>query len=110
PRQDTTPRGVLPGPRILTALEQMTDERLTPQQLREYVRRKKSECADLIKIFASASLRDGGGPTLSQEQLDAACGEARAQGLRTMIHAQSAESMIRAARAHCTAIEHGVLA
>ena len=33
-----------------------------------------------------------------------------AQGLRTMIHAQSAESMIRAARAHCTAVEHGVLA
>src|SRR5262245_64786754 len=27
-----------------------------------------------------------------------------------MIHAQSAESMIRAARAHCTAVEHGVLA
>ena len=29
-------------------------------------------------IFASASIRDGGTPTLTQEQLDAACGEARA--------------------------------
>ena len=46
----------------------------------------------------------------SQEQLDAACGEARDQGLRAMIHTQSAESMIRAARARCTAVEHGVLA
>jgi imidazolonepropionase-like amidohydrolase len=27
-----------------------------------------------------------------------------------MIHAQSAESMIRAARAHCTSVEHGVMA
>src|SRR5262245_7284569 len=110
PLREAIARGVLPGPRILTSLDQMTDARLTPQQLREYVRRKKAEGADLIKIFASASIRDGGGATLSQEQLDAACGEARAQGLRAMIHAQSAESMIRAARAHCTSVEHGVLA
>ncbi len=73
-------------------------------------RLRVAEGADLIKIFASASIRDGGAPTLSQEQLDAACDEARVQGLRTMIHAQSAESMIRAARARCTAVEHGVLA
>jgi imidazolonepropionase-like amidohydrolase len=110
PLRDAIARGVLPGPRILTSLDQMTDARLTPQQLREYVRRKKAEGADLIKVFASASIRDGGAPTLSQEQLDAVCSEARAQGLRAMIHAQSAESMIRAARARCTAVEHGVLA
>src|SRR6266704_874033 len=110
PLRDAIARGVLPGPRILTSLDQMTDARLTPQQLREYVRKKKSEGADLIKIFASLSIREGGTPTLSQEQLDAACGEARVQGLRAMIHAQSAESMIRAARARCTAVEHGVLA
>ena len=110
PLRDAIARGVLPGPRILTSLDQMTDARLTPQQLREYVRKKKAEGADLIKIFASASIRDGGVATLSQEQLDAVCGEARAQGLRAMIHAQSAESMIRAARAHCSAVEHGVLA
>ena len=110
PLRDAIARGVLPGPRILTSLDQMTDARLTPQQLREYVRKKKVEGADLIKIFASASIRDGGVATLSQEQLDAVCGEARAQGLRAMIHAQSAESMIRAARAHCSAVEHGVLA
>ena len=110
PLRDAIARGVLPGPRILTSLDQMTDAKLTPQQLREYVRQKKAEGADLVKIFASASIREGGTATLSQEQLDAVCGEARAQGLRAMIHAQSAESMIRAARAHCTAVEHGVLA
>ncbi|MSO52105.1 MAG: hypothetical protein EXQ51_06775 [Acidobacteria bacterium] len=47
---------------------------------------------------------------LSQEQLDAACSEARAQGLRSMVHAHSPESMIRAARARCTVVEHGGLA
>src|SRR5262249_10124577 len=54
PLRDAIARGVLPGPRILTSLDQMTDARLTPQQLREYVRKKKAEGADLIKIFASA--------------------------------------------------------
>src|SRR4029077_16325241 len=47
PLRDAIARGVLPGPRILTSLDQMTDARLTPQQLREYVRKKKSEGADL---------------------------------------------------------------
>ena len=49
-------------------------------------------------------------PTLSQEQLDAACGEARAQGLRSMVHAHAPEAMMRAARARCTVVEHGGLA
>ena len=63
-----------------------------------------------MKIFASASIRDGGVPTLSQEQLDAVCGEAKAQGLRSMVHAHAAEAMMRAARAGCTVVEHGGLA
>src|SRR5436309_451322 len=110
PLRDAIARGVLPGPRILTSLDQMTDAQLTPQQLREYVRKKKSEGADLIKIFSSLSIREGGTPTLSLEQPYLVCGEARSQSMRAMIHAQSAESMIRAARAHCTPDVHGVLA
>ena len=49
--------------------------------------------ADLIKIFASASIRDGGKQSMTDEQLVAACGEAKAQGLRTIVHAHSAESV-----------------
>jgi imidazolonepropionase-like amidohydrolase len=64
----------------------------------------------MIKIFASKSIRDGGAPTLSQEQLDAACGEAKALGLRTLVHAHSVESMRRATLAGCTQIEHGIFA
>ncbi len=47
--------------------------------------------------------------TLSQEQLDAACDEAKEQGLRTLVHAYKAA--VRAATlAGCTEIEHGTLA
>jgi imidazolonepropionase-like amidohydrolase len=110
PLRDAINRGVLPGPRILTSLGSVTNAKWTVDQIREDIRRKKADGADLIKIFASASIRDGGVPTLSQEQVDAACGEARAQGLRSMVHAHSPESMMRAARARCTVVEHGGLA
>lgn len=110
PLRDAIARGVLPGPRILTSLGQVSNGKWTPDQIREDIRAKKKNGADLIKIFASASIRDGGTPTLSQEQLDAACGESRAQGLRSMVHAHSAEAMMRAARAGCTVVEHGALA
>src|SRR5688572_27773866 len=110
PLRDAIARGVLPGARILTSLGSIGNAKLTPDQIREEVRRLKAAGADLIKIFASASIRDGGTPTLSQEQLDAACGEARAQGLRSMVHAHSPEAMMRAARAKCTVVEHGGLA
>lgn len=110
PLRDAIARGVLPGPRILSSLGQVSNPKMTPDEIRADIRRKKADGADLIKIFASASIRDGGVPTLSQEQLDAACGEARAQGLRSMVHAHSPESMLRAARARCTVVEHGGLA
>ena len=108
--RDAIARGVLPGPRVFTSLGSIGNAALTPDQIRDEVRTKKAEGADLIKIFASASIRDGGTPTLSQEQVNAACGESRAQGLRSMVHAHSAEAMMRAARAGCTVIEHGALA
>ncbi len=108
--RDAINRGVLPGPRILSSLGQISNQKMTPEQIRERVRELKGQGADLIKIFASLSIRDGGAPTMSQAQMDAACGEARAQGLRTLVHAHSPESMLRSARAKCTQVEHGGLA
>jgi imidazolonepropionase-like amidohydrolase len=62
-----------------------------------------------VKIFASRSIRQGGGQTLSDEQLQAACGEAKAQGLRSVVHAY--RSAVRAAaNAGCTEVEHGTYA
>jgi imidazolonepropionase-like amidohydrolase len=110
PLRDAIARGVIPGPRILTSLGQISNAKMTPQQIRDDIRQKKADGADLVKVFASASIRDGGAPTLTQEQLDAACGEARAQGLRTLVHAHSLESMKRSALAGCTQVEHGSLA
>lgn len=110
PLREAIARGVLPGPRLLSSLGQISNPKMTPDEIRADIRQKKAAGADLIKIFASASIRDGGVPTLSQEQVDAACGEARAQGLRSMVHAHSPESMQRAAKAKCTVVEHGGLA
>ncbi|MDQ6827333.1 MAG: amidohydrolase family protein [Gemmatimonadota bacterium] len=102
--------GQIPGPRLLTSLEPLTERSGTPEQLRDLVKLRKQQGADLIKIFASASIRDGGKQTMTQEQLDAACGEAKAQGLRSMVHAHSSEAMTAAVKAGCTQIEHGVFA
>src|SRR4029078_7232220 len=79
----------------------------TPEQLRKAVREAKAGGADLIKLFASASIRDGGKQTMTDEQLQAACGEASAQGLGTLVHAHSPESIKASVLAGCTQIEHG---
>ena len=108
--RDAIARGEIPGPRVLTSLEPLDETTGDPEKMRAAVRERKSAGADVIKIFASKSIRDGGTPTLSQEQLDAACGEARALGLRTLVHAHSAESMRRSTVAGCSQIEHGIFA
>jgi imidazolonepropionase-like amidohydrolase len=100
--------GTINGPRILTSLGQLQGGNSTPEQLRERVRQFKADGADLIKFFASASIRDGGKMNVTQAQVDAVCGEAKAQGLRTLVHAHSAESVIAAVKAGCTQIEHGL--
>lgn len=102
-------RGTLPGPRILTSLRSLSERTGSPQEIRSRVRELAEQGADVIKIFASASIRDGGGPTMTQEQLDAACGEAKARGLRAVVHAHGPESARRATLAGCTSIEHGAL-
>ena len=102
-------RGGLPGPRLLTSLEPIEDPKLTPEQIRETVRKLKSDGADLVKIFASRSIRQGGTRTLTDEQLQAACAEAKAQGLRTLVHAYR-DAVRAAANAGCTEVEHGTYA
>ncbi|HKC89560.1 MAG TPA: amidohydrolase family protein [Blastocatellia bacterium] len=108
PLREAIARGSLPGPRILTSIRQVNENSGAPEQLREVVRKLKAEGADVVKIFASKSIRDGGGQTMTDEQLTAVCGEAKAQGLRTMVHAHAAEAIKAAVRAGCGQIEHGV--
>jgi imidazolonepropionase-like amidohydrolase len=101
--------GAVPGPRLLTSLEPIEDPKLTPEQIREAVKKLKADGADLVKIFASRSIRQGGTRTLSDEQLQAACSEAKAQGLRTLVHAYR-DAVRAAANAGCTEVEHGTYA
>ena len=101
-------RGTIPGPRILTSIQQINENSGGPDQLRQIVRGLKAEHADVVKIFASKSIREGGGQTMTDDQLVAVCGEAKTQGIRTMVHAHAAEAIKAAVRASCGQIEHGV--
>jgi len=101
-------RGLIVGPRLLTTLDPISDARLAPDSLRALVRKRKADGADAIKIFASRSIRDGGGTTMSADQLGALCGEAKSLGLRTVVHAHSEESIRLTVLAGCTQIEHGI--
>jgi imidazolonepropionase-like amidohydrolase len=108
--RDAIARGEIPGPRLLTSLEPLNEGTGGAEELRKAVAQRRAEGADFVKIFASKSIREGGAQTLSDAQLEAACGQARALGLRTLVHAHSAESIRAAVLAGCTQVEHGVFA
>lgn len=111
PLRDAIARGEIPGPRILTAVRPLVGrgpKTGTPEQVRRYVDQDRAMGADLMKIFASSSIRQGGTPTLSQAQLDAACSEAKKDALRTLVHAY-ASAVKEAVDAGCTEVEHGML-
>jgi imidazolonepropionase-like amidohydrolase len=110
--RDAIAEGKLPGPRILTAVEPLFgqgEKTGTPDEIRAFVRKQKQAGADVIKIFASQSIRQGGAMTLSREQLQAACDEAKRQGLRAVVHAYK-EAVRVASDAGCTQVEHGTMA
>jgi imidazolonepropionase-like amidohydrolase len=67
----------------------------------------KTDGADVIKLFATTGLLSGGKASLSADQLNAACGEAKAQGLRAVVHAIGDDGARLSVLAGCTAIEHG---
>src|SRR5438067_8848696 len=109
PLRDAVARGTLIGPRILTAIDPISDSKLTPDAMRAAVDKLAGKGADVVKVFASQSIRNGGAPTMSQEQMDAICGEAKKMHLRVAVHAHGPESVRRAVLAGCTSIEHGAL-
>src|SRR6185436_4743981 len=58
-------RGVIPGPRLLTSISPITENSGTPDAIRAFVRTLKADGADLVKLFASKSSREGGGQTMT---------------------------------------------
>lgn len=105
--RDAIDRGDVPGPRVLTSLSAVTSATGGPDAIRARVRQLRAEGADVIKVFASSSIRDGGVRALSDEQIEAACDEGRAQGLRVAVHAYGSEVVSAVIRAGCNSVEHG---
>ena len=100
-------RGDLPGPRILTSLRAVNTRTGTPEEIRAFVRQLDADGADVVKVFASSSIREGGRLVMSGEQLEAVCREAAAVGLRTVVHAYGTDGVTAAIEAGCGGIEHG---
>src|SRR5256885_970056 len=105
--RDQIEAGGIAGPRLITSLRSVNENTGDPAKIREYVRKMKADGADVVKLFATASIRDGGKMTMSPEQIEAACGEAKAQGLRSVVHAHSSDGDRASVMAGCTSIEHG---
>lgn len=130
-------RGLIEGPRMkvaVTALSQTgghTDNHylcgasLSPhlpdlpssvvdgvEPMRQRVREVIRAGADWIKLCTSGGVLspndDPHHPTLSLEEITAACEEAAAQGRKVMAHAQAAEGIKNALRGGVSTIEHGI--
>jgi imidazolonepropionase-like amidohydrolase len=108
--RDAIAQDRLTGPRLLTSLTPISNASLPPDTLRQRVRALRAAGADFVKIFASRSIREGGARTMSDAQLSALCDEARSLGLRSVVHAHSAESMRATVLAGCDWVEHGAFA
>jgi imidazolonepropionase-like amidohydrolase len=93
PLRDMIAKGAVPGPRILTSLTAVTNEAMSPGDIRAF----------------GGKMADGG-RTLDDAQVQAAIGEARGRGLRTLIHAYGDDAIRACVLAGCSQIEHGSLA
>jgi imidazolonepropionase-like amidohydrolase len=100
-------RGVLAGPRLLTSIRPVNENTGAPDEIRAFVRKVKADGADLVKLFASKSSREGGTQTMTDEQVAAACGEAKSLRLRTWVHAHSPSSIRAAVNGGCSVVTHG---
>jgi imidazolonepropionase-like amidohydrolase len=105
--RDRVNRGEIPGPRILTSFRQIQAASGDPEALRALVRQTKQDGADVIKLFATTGLGAGGKQSMSDAQIQAVCAEAKAVGLRSVVHAIGDAGARAAVLAGCTSIEHG---
>ena len=105
--RDLIETGAIPGPRVLTSLRSLNENTGDPDQIRAFVDKMKADGSDVVKLFATASIRDGGKMTMTVEQINAACGEAKKVGLRGVVHAHASDGATAAIMAGCTSIEHG---
>jgi imidazolonepropionase-like amidohydrolase len=102
-------RGLVPGPRVLTSAGQIQPGANSPEDLRAVVHTLRAGGADLIKVIAPEGVADARRARLDA-QLAAICGEARAVGLRTLVHAHDSPAILSAVAAGCSQTSHGTFA
>lgn len=112
--RDEINRGEARGPRMLVSGEPLTGDELEGvgrdhearvRRVREFVRARVDEGADVIKVFEG--LDADGSPTFSEGEIRAAVEEAQRAGLRVAVHAHEAAAVKAAVRGGCASIEHG---
>lgn len=125
--------GIIPGPRMQVAtlaiaatgaypllgyaphlnIPKGVEEASGVEAGRESVRRQISNGADVIKVYADRSPRQGAAgridtyPTLTIEELSAIIDEAHRQGRKAAVHARAAQGAANALKAGADSIEHG---
>lgn len=112
--RDEINRGEARGPRMLVSGEPLTgevlrgvfeDKEARMRRVREFVRARAAEGADVIKVFEGVDA--SGSPTFGEAEIRAVVEEAAHAGLRVAVHAHEAAAVKAAARGGCASIEHG---
>lgn len=111
--RDAIKRGELTGPRMLVSGEPLLPDDLSaaPDEparinlVRDFVRARVREGADVIKLFEGVDAQ--GRALLSEAEVRAAVDEAAKAGLRVAVHAHEAAAIKAAVRGGCASIEHG---
>jgi imidazolonepropionase-like amidohydrolase len=111
--RDAIARGTTQGPRMLVSgppllpddLDLTTDKNARLALIREFVRARVREGADVIKLFTGVDAQ--GRPQLSAAEVRAAVAEAALTGRRVAVHAHEAAAVKAAVRGGCASIEHG---
>jgi imidazolonepropionase-like amidohydrolase len=107
--RDAIARGGIPGPRVLSSLGQVNENSGEPAGIRELIKKLVGDGADVVKVFATKSIRDGGAQSMTDAQIQAACEEATKLGRRVLVHAHASDGAKASILAGCTAIEHGTM-
>src|SRR5437868_2156870 len=111
--RDAIKRGDLQGPRMLVSgvpflpndFAPTADEAARIAYIREFVRARVREGADVIKLFEGVDA--AGRALISEAEVRAAVDEAAHAGLRVAVHAHEAAAIKAAVRGGCASIEHG---
>lgn len=111
--RDAVNRGEKRGPRMLVSGMPLLPNMLPSEEergarlsfVREFVRARVKEGADVIKVFEGVD--ETGAPLLSEFEIRAVVEEAAKLGRRVAVHAHEAAAIKAAVRGGCASIEHG---